>query len=258
MHSRLKEKVCIVTGGAAGLGAATARLFAEEGARVVIADVDEGAAIQNREVIHRHDGSAIAVLADVSKEDDVRRLVREAMEFGGGNIDVLVNNAAVGGAGYNYTVADAPIDVWQRCVDVNLRGPFLCMKYVIPEMLKAGRGAVVNVGSISSVVGLMTQAIYAPTKAALLQLSRQAAIDYARKGIRINCVLPGGMETPMTQRERAEVANQELIARELELIPMGRIADPREVAYAVLFLASDEASFITGAALAVDGGYTAQ
>jgi NAD(P)-dependent dehydrogenase (short-subunit alcohol dehydrogenase family) len=257
MPGRLRGKVCIVTGGGAGLGAAVSRLFAEEGARVVVADIDEAAAAQVVKAIRANNGDAIAITADVSKENDVQATVREALSYGG-QIDVLVNNAGVGGAGFNYRVTDAPLDVWQRCFDVNLRGPFLCMKFAIAEMIKHGKGSVVNVGSISSVVGLMTQAIYAPTKGGLLQLTRQAAVDYARKGIRINCVLPGGMETPMTQRERAEVSNQELMDKELELIPMGRIADPREVAYAVLFLASDEASFITGAALAVDGGYTAQ
>jgi NAD(P)-dependent dehydrogenase (short-subunit alcohol dehydrogenase family) len=132
------------------------------------------------------------------------------------------------------------------------------MKAAIPQMIKAGHGSIVNVGSISSVVGLITQSIYAPTKAAILQLTRQSAVDYASQGIRINCVLPGGMKTPMTQREIDEGDNEELLEKELELLPMGRLADPREVVYAILFLASDEASFITGAALAADGGYTAQ
>lgn len=257
MPDRLKDKVCIVTGGGAGLGEATSRLFAEEGARVVIADIDSANAERVAGEITRTGGDAIAVVADVAEPEAVKAVIRAALDYGN-RIDVLVNNAAVGGAHYNYTVVDAPLEQWTRCTNVNLRGPFLCMKYALSEMLNHDKGAIVNVGSISSVVGLMTQSIYAPTKAGILQLTRQAAIDYAKNGIRINCVLPGGMNTPMTREEIAATENKELIEKELELLPMGRLADPREVAYAILFLASDEASFITGTGLTVDGGYTAQ
>ena len=255
--ARLKDKVCIVTGGGAGLGEATSRLFAEEGARVVVVDIKQDGAERVVSDINRTGGKAIFFWADVADEQAVKAALNATMEFGG-QVDVLVNNAAVGGAPYNYAVTDASLEDWQRCVDVNMRGPFLFMKHAIPYMITGGKGAIVNVGSISSVVGLMTQSIYAPTKAAILQLSRQAAIDYARKGIRINCVLPGAMDTPMTREEIAAAGSQEAIEKELELLPMGRIADPREVAFAILFLASDEASFITGAGLTVDGGYTAQ
>jgi NAD(P)-dependent dehydrogenase (short-subunit alcohol dehydrogenase family) len=257
MPDRLKDKVCIVTGGGAGLGEATSRLFAEEGARVVIADIDQANAERVAGEITRTGGDAIAVVADVAEPEAVKAVIRTTLDYGN-RIDVLVNNAAVGGAHYNYTVVDAPLEQWTRCTNVNLRGPFLCMKYALCEMLNHDKGAIVNVGSISSVVGLMTQSIYAPTKAGILQLTRQAAIDYAKNGIRINCVLPGGMDTPMTREEIAATENKELIEKELELLPMGRLAAPREVAYAILFLASDEASFITGTGLTVDGGYTAQ
>ena len=271
MPGRLESKVSIVTGGGAGLGEAICKLFAEQGARVVVADINKADAQRVAGQITSAGGQAIACHADVSCEDDVRTMVDTALSFDR-RIDILVNNAAIGGAGYNYTVVDAPMDRWQRCVEVNLRGPFLCMKHVIPRMIAsppgsapgsapggAGNGgAVVNIGSISSVVGLMTQSMYAPTKAAILQLTRQAAVDYARMNIRINCLLPGGMKTPMTQREMDEPGSEALLEKELELLPMGRLAEPREVAFAAVFLASDEASFITGAALAVDGGYTAQ
>ena len=255
--NRLNDKVCIVTGGAAGLGEATSRLFAEEGAQVVVVDINQDDAQRVVGDITGSGGKAISFQGDVADEQAVKAALDATVEFGG-RVDVLVNNAAVGGAPYNYSVTDAPLEDWQRCVDVNLRGPFLFMKHAIPHMIADGKGAIVNVGSISSVVGLLTQSIYAPTKAAILQLSRQAAIDYARKGIRINCVLPGAMDTPMTREEIAAAGSQEVVEKELELLPMGRIADPREVAFAILFLASDEASFITGTALTVDGGYTAQ
>jgi NAD(P)-dependent dehydrogenase (short-subunit alcohol dehydrogenase family) len=257
MASRLADKVCIVTGGGMGLGEATCRLFAEQDARVVVLDIDRRAAETVAGDIKRAGGRAIPVEADVSEEDQVRGAIQETLEFGG-RIDVLVNNAAVGGAGYNYTVVDAPMDVYDRCLDVNLRGTFLCMKHAIPEMIDRRAGSIVNVGSISSVVGLITQSIYACTKGAILQLTRQAAVDYASNGIRANCVLPGAMDTPMAQREVEQPDNKELIEKELAMLPMGRWAQPREVAFAILFLASDEASFITGASLVADGGYTAQ
>ena len=225
MPDRLKDKVCIVTGGGAGLGEATSRLFAEEGASVVIADIDQANAERVAGEITRAGGDAIAVEADVAEPEAVKAVIRATLDYGN-RIDVLVNNAAVGGARYNYTVVDAPLEQWTRCTNVNLRGPFLCMKYALPEMLNHEKGAIVNVGSISSVVGLMTQSIYAPTKAGILQLTRQAAIDYAKNGIRINCVLPGGMDTPMTREEIAATENKELIEKELELLPMGRLRRP--------------------------------
>ena len=256
MPNRLDDKVCIVTGGGAGLGQATSLLFSEEGARVVIADVDaaNGAAVARQ--ITDAGGQAIAIETDVANNDHVVAMVDAAMDFGG-KIDVLVNNAAVGGDPYNYTVVDGPIEKWRRCTDVNLLGPFLCMKHVVPHMLKREKGSIVNVVSISSVVGLMMQSIYAPAKAGILQLTRTAAIDYARNGIRVNCVLPGGMHTPMFEDELAK-APRELVEKERELQPMGRFADPREVAYVILFLAGDEASYVNGAGWSVDGGYTAQ
>ena len=249
--------MCIVTGGGAGLGEATAILFAEQGAQVVVMDIDPDDAQRVAEVIDGAGGSAVPVTADVASEDDVKRTVAAAVDFGG-RVDVLVNNAAVGGAGYNYTVADVPDDVWYRCMEVNMRGPSLCMKHVIPEMKKQGGGSIVNVGSISSVVGLPTQGIYAATKGAILQLTRQVAIDFTRYGIRVNCVAPGGMDTPMMRRELADPESQETSEKEKAMMPMPRYAEPREVAYAILFLASDEASYISGASLAVDGGFTAQ
>ena len=257
MVDRLKDKVCIITGGGAGLGEATAQLFAEEGARVVVMDINKADAERVAGLVNQAGGDGMPIEADVADERAVEGVVRATIEYGG-RIDVLVNNAAVGGAGYNFKVVDVPMEVWERCVNVNLRGPLLCLKHVIPKMVEQGNGAVVNVGSISSVAGMPLQSIYAPTKAGILQLTRQAAVDYMRSGIRVNCVLPGGMDTPMMRREQADPDSKESIEKELELLPIGRYADPREVAFAIVFLASDEASFVVGASLAVDGGYTAQ
>lgn len=257
MSDRLKDKTCIITGGGAGLGEATAFLFAEQGAQVVVMDQCAEDAKRVTDQIQSDGGSAVAVIADVAKEPDVERTVSAALELGG-SIDVLVNNAAVGGAGYNYTVTDLPDEVWYRCMEVNMRGPTLCMKHVIPVMKQQAKGSIVNVGSISSVVGLPTQGIYAATKGAILQLTRQVAIDFTRYGIRVNCILPGGMDTPMMRRELSDPESQETAEKEKAMMPMPRYAEPREVAYAIVFLASDEASYITGASLAVDGGFTAQ
>jgi len=257
MSNRLKDKVCIITGGGAGMGEATALLFAEQGARVVVMDINQDDAEKIAKQINDTSGQAIAFTGDASNEQDIKATIDTAVAFGG-RVDVLINNAAVGGAGYNYKIEDVPDDVWYRCMEVNLRGPTLFMKHVIPHMKKQGAGAIVNVGSISSVVGLPLQSIYAATKGAILQLTRQVAIDYTNSGIRVNCVLPGGTNTPMMQRELADPASKETAEKELQLMPMPRYAEPREIAYAILFLASDEASYISGASLAVDGGFTAQ
>ena len=257
MGTRLTDKTCIVTGAGAGLGEAIARLFAEEGGRVVVMDINATDAERVAGEINSSGGSALPVTADVAGEADIERTVAAAKDLGGG-VDVLVNNAAVGGAPYNYSVVDTPDDVWQRCVSVNMRGPAMCMKHVIPVMLEAGSGSIVNIGSISSVIGLPIQNVYAMTKGAILQLTRQTAIEYTRRGIRVNCVLPGGMHTPMMRSELEDPGSQATVEQELALLPMGRYADPREVAYAVLFFACGESSFCTGSALAVDGGFTAQ
>jgi NAD(P)-dependent dehydrogenase (short-subunit alcohol dehydrogenase family) len=257
MSDRLADKVCIVTGGGAGLGEAICRLFGEQGAKVVVMEINGEDAERVAGEINAEGGTALAVQADVADEDDIKRTVAAALEFDG-RIDVLVNNAAVGGEPYNYTVVDTPPDVWERCINVNLRGPAMCMKHVVPVMLAQGGGSIVNIGSISSVVGLPMQNIYAMTKGAILQLTRQTAVEFTRKGVRVNCILPGGMHTPMMESELQDPASQEMVEHELALLPIGRYADPREVAYGVLFFASDESSFCTGSALAMDGGFTAQ
>jgi NAD(P)-dependent dehydrogenase (short-subunit alcohol dehydrogenase family) len=246
---RFDNKVAIVTGGASGIGEETTRLFAAEGAKVVIADFSERGETVAQEL--RDSGyDALFVRTDVTKEADVQALVQTTVEQFG-QIDILFANAGI--------ASDAPahqltVDKWQKTVDINLTGVFLCDKFVIEQMLKQGTGgAIVNCGSIHSHVGKAGVTAYAAAKGGVKLLTQSLGIDYAKEGIRVNAICPGYIDTPLIAG-RNEAITQHLVG----LHPMGRLGRPEEVAKAVLFLASDDASFITGANLLVDGGYTAQ
>ncbi len=246
--SRFNDKTIIVTGGASGIGLAAVELFAREGARVVVADFSE----QGRDVV---DGlkdkghAALFVRTDVADGESVRRMVEATVqEFG--RIDVLFANAGI--------AADDPIveldeKAWQRTLDINLTGVYLCDKYVITQMLQQGGGVIVNCGSIHSFVGKKGVTAYAAAKGGVKLLTQTLAIDYAGQGIRVNAVCPGYIDTPLLKNLSPDVK------RMLEeLHPQGRLGRPEEVANAVAFLASDDASFVNGACLMVDGAYTAQ
>ena len=239
--NRLKDKVAIITGGAAGIGRATAELFAEEGAKVVVAD----------RVMP--EGEALFVETDISNEEDCRRVCDEAVRTFG-RLDILVNNAAV----FVLKGVEATVDDWQRSLSVNLVGSALMSKYASEHMKQSGGGAIVNLGSISSFVAQPSFVTYSATKAAILQMTRNMALDLAPFNIRVNCVCPGTILTRATENHMALVgmSKEDFIAAEAPKHLLNRVGDPREVAYPILFLASDEASFITGAHLMVDGGYT--
>jgi NAD(P)-dependent dehydrogenase (short-subunit alcohol dehydrogenase family) len=249
---RLQDKVAILTGSASGIGRATAALFASEGALLVLNDIDRQGLHAISTELNKQTNRA--VVGDVAQEETARRLVQEAVSAFG-RIDVLVNNA---GIHFVKDVTEMTVEEWDRLMDINLRSMFLCCKHVIPHMLKRKSGAIVNLASISSFVGQEMEGAstfaYNITKAGALQLTKSLASRYAADGIRVNCVCPGNVETNILKRATAE-ETAEFWRQAARLEPMGRNAQPKEVANAILFLASDEASFVTGCPLLVDGGY---
>lgn len=248
----MNGKVAIVTGGSAGIGKSTVETFVRRGAKVTIADIDAEAG--ERLVQSLPEGQAIFVRTDVSRQADVENLVQKTVEQFG-RLDYAVNNAGIGGPAA--FTADYTLEDWQRVLDINLTGVWLCMKYEIPAMLQSGGGAIVNVSSILGTVGFATAPAYVAAKHAVNGLTKTAAIEYATQGIRVNNVNPGFIYTPMLENsgmtEGSEMYNQ--IA---SLHAMKRMGTPEEVANLIVWACSDEASFVTGTVLLVDGGYTAQ
>lgn len=254
MANRMQGRTAIVTGAAVGIGEACARLIAEEGGEVVVADVDDTAGEATAESIRASGGKAIFVHTDVSREEDVRAL-RDATLAAFGKVDVLVNNAAI----FVLKGVEATPEEWHRSLGVNVVGNSLCTRYASEEMKKQGGGAIVNLSSISAFIAQPQFVTYSATKAAILQMTRNVALDLAPFGIRVNAVCPGTILTQASRNhmERVGQSLEEWKAEQESLQLLGRVGEPREVAYAVVFLASDEASFITGTHLMVDGGYVA-
>jgi NAD(P)-dependent dehydrogenase (short-subunit alcohol dehydrogenase family) len=248
----LQDKVAVVTGGGSGIGEATACLFGTEGARVVVADIRLDAAQAIAQTITAAGGIALAVRADVTQAREVEALMHTAVHTYGG-LDILFNNAGIGLQGNVIELSEAD---WDRVMDLNLKGVFLGCKYGIPAMIVRGGGSIINTASIMGLVGGSLSAVYPATKGAVVILTKNAALDYARHNIRVNCVCPGHIETPLLRRlfDHQPERREELVQQ----YPMGRLGQAHEVAQCVLFLASDEASFVTGSALVVDGGYTAR
>jgi NAD(P)-dependent dehydrogenase (short-subunit alcohol dehydrogenase family) len=253
MADRLANKVALITGAASGMGRAAAELFAAEGARVVVSDIVASAGDEVVDAIRAAGGEATFVRADVSDAGDCEVMVRAATEAFGG-LHVLYNNAGVfpaddGGA------LDTPEATWERVMQINLKGVWLGCKAGIPAMLASGGGSIVNVASFVALMGAATaQVAYTASKGGVLSMTREIAVEYARRGIRANSLCPGPIQTPLLE---ALLADPEPRARRMVHIPMGRLGLPEELAQAALFLASDESSFMTGASLVVDGGITA-
>jgi NAD(P)-dependent dehydrogenase (short-subunit alcohol dehydrogenase family) len=249
---RLAGKVALISGGARGMGAAEARLFAHEGARVVIADVLETAAQKVAADIESAGGAAIAVRLDVTREADWQQAVATA-ESRFGALHILVNNAGVGSHG---KVEDTSVEDWNRVMDINAKGVFLGSKAAIPAMRRAGGGSIINISSQLGLVGVDNSSPqYQASKGAVRLLTKATAIQYAAEGIRANSVHPGPVETPMTEARRSDPQAYKLT---VSRIPLGRYGQPSDVANGVLYLASDESAWVTGSELVIDGGWTAQ
>jgi NAD(P)-dependent dehydrogenase (short-subunit alcohol dehydrogenase family) len=249
---RLAGKVAFISGGARGMGAAEARLFAREGARVAIGDVlaDEGRQVV--EEISETGGEALFVPLDVTSESQWQTAIAAVVNRFG-KLDILVNNAGVGS---HSMVEDTPAEEWDRVMDINAKGVFLGTKVAIPEMRRAGGGSIINISSQLGIVGVDNSSPqYQASKGAVRLLTKATAIQYASDGIRANSVHPGPIITPMTEGTRADEQRHQVT---LSRIPLGRYGEPEDVAYGVLFLASDESSFMTGSELVIDGGWTAQ
>jgi NAD(P)-dependent dehydrogenase (short-subunit alcohol dehydrogenase family) len=242
MAARLDGKVCVITGAASGIGADTARLFAAEGAHVVGVDIDPGSE------------GELKLQADVTDEQQVRDMYERARRELG-HIDVLFNNAGINPTD-DASVLETSLESWQRVQDVNLRGVFLCCKHGIPHLLEAGGGSVINTASFVAVMGAaVSQISYTASKGGVLSLSRELGVEFARRGVRVNALCPGPVSTPLLAELFA--SEPEKAARRLVHVPMGRFGEPREIAQAALFLASDESSYITASTFLVDGGLSA-
>jgi NAD(P)-dependent dehydrogenase (short-subunit alcohol dehydrogenase family) len=253
MPGRLEGKVCVITGAGGAMGREAAIIFTEEGAQVSVVDVD-GRLAEETVSLCTGPGDAFAVRANVADEDDVRRVYSETAERYG-EIEVLYNNAGISPAD-DASVLDTSVEAWQRVQDVNTKGVFLCCKHGIPHLLERGGGSVINVASFVALLGAATSQIsYTASKGAVLSMSRELAVQFARKNVRVNALCPGPVETPLLLAIYG--GDPEAFARRQVHWPAGRLGKPREIVNAALFLASDESSFVNGAAFVVDGGITA-
>lgn len=248
---RVAGKVALVSGGAGGIGAAAARLLAREGAAVVIGDLLEVEGRETEAAISGTGGRVQFLTMDVTNEDDWRRAVETAVNSYG-KLDVLVNNAGISG---RTTVEETSVELWDKVMAVNAKGVFLGTKIAIPAMKQAGGGSIINISSIYGLVGSETSTSYHASKGGVRLLTKSAAIQYAKDGIRVNSVHPGFVDSPMTERFHAL---PEIRSRRLAATPLGRMGTPEDIAAGVLYLASDESSFVTGSELIIDGGMTAQ
>jgi len=244
---RMENRVAIVTGSGSGIGRATAILLAEEGASVVVADLAEDIASETVKMITDSGGKAVVSICDVTKSEDASKTVNLAVKTFG-RLDILVNN--VGGSRPGHTIVEMPEEDWDFYIDLNLKSQFLMCKYAVPRIADTGGGAIINISSGAGVFGMPRNAAYCAAKGGVISFTKALAVDHAPQNIRANCIAPGTVLTPLMERNRTP----EEIKRIAKMNVLRRLADPRDLAQAVVFLASDEASFITGQAVNVDGG----
>jgi NAD(P)-dependent dehydrogenase (short-subunit alcohol dehydrogenase family) len=250
---KLDGKVAIITGAASGIGKATAILFAQEGAKVVVADITDDLGEETVKMINKSGGKAIFVHVNISKAEDVENMIKTTVKAYG-RLDIIFNNAGIEGASAD--TANYPENIFDKVVAVNLKGVWLGIKYAVPELLKNGGGSIINTTSVAGLVGFASSSAYSASKGGIIQLTKTAALEYAKQNIRVNCIAPGVIDTPMIDRiikDHPEV-EEALIQAE----PIGRLGKPEEIAQAALFLASGDSSFVTGTVLVVDGGLTAK
>lgn len=253
MELEFANKVALITGASSGIGKATALAFAKNGASVVVADVQEDAGRRTAHEIEDARQKSLFVRCDVSSDDEVKNVIKETVDTFG-HLDFAFNNAGI--EGDKAFTADVQFENWSRIIDVNLRGVWLCMKYEIQQMLKQKHGSIVNCSSIAGLVGFPGIPSYVASKHGVIGLTKTAALEYAKKNIRVNAVCPGVIATPMIDRF---VHGEAQIQKQLmEGEPVGRIGQPEEIASAVMWLCSDKASFVTGHPLVIDGGWIAQ
>ena len=251
MENGFKNKVALITGGSFGIGRATAIAFAKKGTKIVIADWKENQ--ETMDLIENSGGEAIFVKCDVSKSEDVKAMVEETINTFG-QLDYAFNNAGIEGA--SAPTQDCTEENWDKTIGINLKGIWLCMKYEIPEMLKNRKGVIINCSSVAGLIGFQGLPAYVASKHGVIGLTKTAALENAPLGIRINAVCPGVIQTAMIDRLTGKT--KEAIKQFTELEPVGRFGQPDEIANAVIWLCSDEASFVTGVAMPVDGGFVAQ
>jgi NAD(P)-dependent dehydrogenase (short-subunit alcohol dehydrogenase family) len=250
----LIDKVALVTGGGSGIGKAAALEFAKKGAKIALADINVEGGEQTAHQLVEAGGEAIFIKADISKSEEVRSLIKKVVSVYG-SLDCAVNNAGV--EGKRASLAACTEEDWERVIDINLKGVWLCMKYEIPYMREQGGGSIVNMASIAGLrSGLQRFSTYTASKHGVVGLTKAAAVEYAKAGIRINAICPGFIQTPMIEGNSQQNAQLEKVVK--EVVPAGRFGTPEEIAEAVIWLSSTAASFVNGHALVVDGGFMAQ
>ncbi len=251
---KLDQRVAVITGAGSGIGQAMARLFAREGARILAADMNGPAAEATAALIAQEGGTCQAITTNVVEPEQVRAMIERAQSLYG-RLDILCNNAGVGST---TDVVDCEPDEWDRVMTVNVKSVYLGCKFGVPVMLGQGGGVIINTASVAGMVGIVKRAAYCASKGAVIALTRQVAIEYVKQGIRCNCLCPGTVDSPWVGRLLAQTDDQVAARQALEARqPMGRLGTPEEVAAAALYLASDDAAFITGTGLVLDGGWTA-
>jgi len=249
---RLKSKVALITGAGMGMGREACILFAEEGAKIIAVDVNDAALKETADIVKQNGGDIIACRANVAVEVEVKKAVETGYNYFK-QLDIVYNNAGVLWRDRDKSTVETPEDIWDTVMAINLKGPYFVCKYCVPKLIDGGGGAIINVGSISALVGFKRpQDAYTSSKGALISLTKSLAVQYAKHNIRANIIHPGMVATPLQAEEMKDENWSEAVKAD---IPLNRFGQPRDIAYAALYLASDEASFVTGVELVVDGGF---